>query len=250
MMPTAPRAWHRPVRPWQVALVLGLTVLLWLMFMAAGAGWVMRHGQISTPLNDQPLTMALPRGLNARAEIASPVRAELNIRPLVQLPFDQQVKVSVSQVLNARAQVRSMLPIQTSVHFKGDIAVATQVAMEVPIVAWLPRFTVMLPVSAVVPVDLIVPVNVQVPLVLDMPLQGRLATLLDLPVRTQVSMRLPVSGTVQGRIVNQADFTLLDAPEALALGIRRADITLPLSGVNWVTTDGPARGPASLLLGE
>lgn len=251
-MPAAPvpRGWHRPVRRHHVWLVLGGILLAWLMVVAAGTWHVMRHWQASAKLTNLPVRLSLPAGLKAQADIESAIRTRLDIRPMVNVPFNQQVKVSLDQALDGRATVRTVLPVQTSVHFKGDIPVNTLVALDVPVVSWLPRFKVMLPVVASVPVDLTVPVDVKLPLVLDMPVQGRLAGALSLPIRTQVTMRLPVRGELQGRIVNRADFTLLTSQEAFALDIRHMLMTVPMPRVAWGLADSaeaPPWWPGSLL---
>jgi hypothetical protein len=251
MPPHAPRGWHRPVKRRHVWLVLGGTALLWSVGVAVGTWQVLAHWHAAAPLRNQPVRLSLPPGLKAQADIDSVIRTRLDIRPRIDVPFDQIVKVSIDQTLNARSTVRTMLPVRTSVHFKGDIPVSTQVALDVPVVSWLPRFKVSLPVVTTVPVDIIVPVDVTVPLVLDMPVQGRLAGTLALPVRTRLAMTLPVRGEVQGRIVNRTDFTLLTSDQAFALDIREALITLPLARVSWDLAEGVITPRwASFLLGQ
>lgn len=247
----APRGWHRPVKRRHVWLVLGATALLWSAGVAVATWHVLGHWHAMAPLRDQPVQLSLPAGLKAQADIDSVIRTRLDFRQRIDVPFDQIVKVSVDQTLNARSTVRTALPIKTSVHFKGDIPVNTLVAMDVPVVSWLPRFKVMLPVVTTIPVDLTVPVDVTVPLVLDMPVQGRMAGTLALPVRTRLAMSLPVRGEVVGKIVNRADFTLLTSDQAFALDIRQALITLPLARVSWGLAEGASAPPwMSFLLGE
>ncbi|RZL11067.1 MAG: hypothetical protein EOP40_04040 [Rubrivivax sp.] len=249
--PRAPCGWHRPVKRRHVWLVLGGTALLWSGVVAVGAWQVLSHWHAAAPLRDLPVQLSLPAGVKAQADIGSVIRTRLDIRPRIDVPFDQIVKVSIDQTLNARSTVRTVLPVRTSVHFKGDIPVDTVVQLDVPVVSWLPRFKVTLPVVATIPVDLTIPVDVTVPLVLDMPVQGRLAGTLALPVRTRLAMNLPVRGELQGRIVNRADFTLLTSDQAFALDIRQALITLPLGSVSWGLAEGASAPPwASFLLGQ
>lgn len=219
---------QHPVQRRHMWLMLGLTLLVWIGAAIWAARQVVQQGVATIALSTLPLSLSLPAGLKAHADIASDVHSHLNVRAQVVVPIDQTMHVGLAQTIVTQVALETEVPITTSVRFKGDIPVDTLVALDVPVVSWLPRFQVVVPVKVVVPVDITVPVNTRVPLHLNMPVEARLVSAPPLPIKARLPVEVRVESPVVGRVVNRAGFTVVGPMSALPVGLRAVDIKVPL----------------------
>jgi hypothetical protein len=227
------RGWHRPVRRRDVALVMTSAALIWLA-LVAGAVWQVReHGQSAVALRHQTITLRLPAGMPARAEVHTPLYTRLDTQSKVAVPIDQLVSVQLVNKLNARAVINTTVPVDTSISFDQDIPVSTQVAMKVPVVSWLPAMDVTVPVTFKVPVRLTVPIKVQVPLALDVKVSGQVNDAIKVPVRATMNVSVPIHAKLKADVLNRADFNLVGLQAPFDLRIEQAEVRTPLRDIGW-----------------
>lgn len=229
----APRGWHRPVRRRDVVMVMLGAALLWSTLVAVGAWQVREHWQSAVSLRHQPLTLRLPSGMPALAEVHTPLLTRLDLQSRVAAPIDQVVGVQLMNTLNAQAVINTVVPVSTSVHFEEDIPVSTEVEMKIPVVSWLPAMNVVVPISFSVPVRMTVPIKVQVPVALDVTVTGRVADPVKVPVRTTMNLSVPVHAKLRADVLNVAEFNLVGLQAPFALSIEQADVILPLRDIGW-----------------
>jgi hypothetical protein len=216
-----------------VVLVLLGAALLWLG-LAAGAAWFFwAHWQSVVMLRDQTVTLRLPTGMPARAEVHTPLLTRLDLQSKVDAPIDQVVGVQLLNTLNARATIRTTLPVETRIAFDQDIPVSTEVEMKIPVVSWLPAMNVMVPVTVSVPVHMTVPIQVQVPLNLDVAVTGQVSEAIKVPVRTTMHLSVPVHARLKADVLNVADFNLTGLQDPFDLRIRQAEVRTPLRDIGW-----------------
>lgn len=229
----ARRGWHRPVRRRDVLLVMLGAALLWTALVGAAAWHVRAHWQSVVALRQQPLTLRLPEGMPARAEVHTPLLTRLDTRSKVAAPIDQVVGVQLMNTLNAQAVVNTSVPVDTSIRFEQDIPVSTVVEMKIPVVSWLPAMNVLVPLTFTVPVQMTVPIKVQVPVVLDVKVTAQLAETLKVPVRTTMNVTVPVHARLQADVLNLAEFKLVGLQEPFEVNIDQAEVRTPLSDIDW-----------------
>lgn len=217
---------------------LALTALLWLALIAFALWWLLSHGLLSTALREQAVRLRLPEGLQAQAQVLSPVHADVKVLQHLRVPIAQTVSVSLPQALQAQAQVQTSLPIDTVIRVRQDVPVSATVHARVPVVRWLPAMAVEVPLAFVVPVDLAVPVRVTVPLNLAMDVQVQVPHALPVPIRTALDLRLPVNERLRVDVLRHAGFQWVGQPAPLKLGIAQLPIGQALSAVSWCTTWG------------
>lgn len=207
--------------------------VLWLA-MLAGVAWAVReHGQSIVVLRHQPLTLRLPTGMPARAEVHTPLFTRLDLQSKVAAPIDQVVSVQLLNKLSARAIINTSVPVDTSISFDEDIPVSTEVEMKIPVVSWLPAMNVMVPVTFRVPVHMTVPIKVQVPLALDMAVTGQLTEAIKVPVRATMHLSVPVHAKLRADVLSIADFNLTGLQAPFDLRIEHAEVHTPLRDIGW-----------------
>lgn len=224
---------RRRVRHRDMLAVFALTLLVWLLVVAAGTAYVREHFDAALALHDQAVHLSLPHDMPARAQALTPLSTHLDWSPSVPVPINQTVRVSLPDTLSARAVVNSSTPIDTTVDFAGSIPVTIQLDMLLPVRSWLPRVHVKTPVSLVVPVQLTVPIHAQVPLNLDTLVSARIDQPLDVPLHTTFKVRVPIRTDAQALAVNQTDFLLRSPIDALGVKVQRADVRVPLKAIEW-----------------
>ncbi|MDO9006468.1 MAG: hypothetical protein Q7V20_23745 [Aquabacterium sp.] len=229
----ARRGWHRPVRRRDVALVMTSAALIWVALLAAAAWHVREHWQSVVALRDQTVTLRLPTGMPARAEVHTPLFLRLDTQSKVAVPIDQLVSVQLLNKLSAQAVINTTVPVDTSVSFDQDIPVSTEVEMKIPVVSWLPAMNVMVPVTFKVPVHLTVPIKVQLPLALNVRVTGQVSDPIKVPVRTTMHLSVPVHTKLQADVLNRADFNLVGLQAPFDLRIDQAEVRTPLRDIEW-----------------
>jgi hypothetical protein len=225
--------WHRPVRRRHVVLVMTGVVLVWVV-VVAGAAWTVRERwQTEVSLRHQPVTLRLPTGMPASAQVSTPLLTSLDLQSKIAVPINQMVSVQLMNKLGARATINTSVPVNTSIVFEQDIPVSTEVEMKVPLVSWLPAMNVTVPVNFSVPVHMTVPIQTQVPLSLDMQVTGQLSEALKVPIRTTMHLNVPVHAKLRAEVLSQADFNLVGLQAPFELMIDQAHVRLPLSDLSW-----------------
>lgn len=219
--------WHRPVSLRSLLLVGGLVLMIWLMLMLAAVWFVYTQLDARMALQDQPVTLRLPAGLQAQAVVEHPVRTRVDVRPRVSVPVHQTLQAQVDDVLLLRAGFDAVLPVTTTVKVDQVVPVKTELSMQVPLVGWLPPFDVTLPVTLDVPFKAEVPVNVRVPIHFDALVSGELRGPIAAPIDTVFHLRPQVHGEVNARLRGQMDFVVQDAMPPLHLTIERARLFMP-----------------------
>lgn len=225
----APRGWNRPVRPGALLVVGAVVLLVWGCLMVAATWFVYAHLDAIVDLRQQPVALRLPEGLQALAEVSAPVQTRVDLAPRVVVPLRQTLAVEVSDSLQARARLQTRVPVDTVVHVAQSVPVRTSLQLSVPVVSWLPRFEVTVPLVLDLPVKLDVPIQLQVPLDLDVLASGELRAPLQVPLDVNLPLRPEVRGELQVGIGRQMAFRLLGPMPTMPVTIERARLNLPFS---------------------
>lgn len=236
--------WHRPVRRRHVVLVLGTVMLCWAASVAGAAWYVRTNWETAVAMRHQALTLRLPTGMPARAQVSTPLYTQLDVQSKLAVPIDQMVGVQLMNKLGAQAVITTTVPVDTTVAFDQDIPVSTEVEMKVPLVSWLPAMEVMVPVRFSVPVHMVVPVRLSLPLALDVHVAGELNTPLKVPIRTTLNLKVPVHARLKAEVLNRADFNLVGLQKPFDLAIDQAQVRVPLSGISWCRRQGADCAPS------
>lgn len=225
----APRGWHRPVRPVALVVVGGAVLLLWLALMLAATWYVYARWEAVIDLRHQPVQLRLPAGMNALAEVQAPLHTRLDIVPRVKVPLRQALSAEVSDSLQAQVQLRTVVPVATRVRVEQTVPVNTSLQLSVPVLSWLPRFEVAVPLTVAVPVRLDLPVRLEVPLALDAHVSGELRAPLQVPLDMVLDLRPEVHADVAVTVSRQMAFRLLGPMPPMPLHIEQASLRLPFS---------------------
>lgn len=237
-LPPAPRGWKRPVRPVALMVVGGAVLLIWLALMTVSVWYFYEHWEARLTLHNQDVSLRLPGGMQALAEVSAPIQTRINMRPLVHVPIKQTMAVQLPDHLQARVKLNTVLPVDTTVNVDMLVPVNTTLSLSVPLHAWLPHIKVTLPLTVNLPVHMVVPVKAQVPVDLDMVVSGDLPPLLNVPIDTTFDLRPEVKGRIQARMVNQTAFSLVSPVEPFGVRIEQAHLRVPFN-LTVLTQRGP-----------
>lgn len=239
----APRGWHRPVRPVALLLVGGAVLLLWLALMLAATWYVHARWDALIDLREQPVRLRLPAGLNALAEVQGPLRTRLDIAPHVRVPLRQTLSAEVSDSLEAQVRLHTVVPVATRVRVEQTVPVRTSLQLSVPVLSWLPRFEVTVPLTVAVPIRLDVPVRLDVPLDLDAHVSGALRAPLQVPLDVVLDLRPEVHADLAVAVSRQMAFRLLGPMAPMPLRIEQARLRLPFSQPSLRQREARAAAP-------
>ncbi len=224
-----PRGWHRPVRPVALIVVGAGVLLVWGGLMLAATWYVYARWDAIVELRDHPVKLRLPEGLQAMAEVSAPLQAHVNLSPRVRVPLRQTLSVELSDSLQAQTRLRATVPVDTVLHVEQSVPVRTSLSLSVPVVSWLPRFEVTVPVALDLPVKVDVPVKLEVPLDMDVLASGELHAPLQVPLDVDLNLRPQVRGPLPVQIHRQMAFRLLGPMQPMPVLIERARLSLPFS---------------------
>lgn len=223
------RGWNRPVRP--AALVwVGIAVLLtWLALVTASVWYLYGHWESRLALRNQGVRLRLPEGMAAVAEVNAPLRTHVVLQPLVRVPVRQTVSAKISDQLQARVVLHTVLPVETVVTVDQVVPVKTTLQTSVSLHRWLPRIPVTVPLSLSLPLRMNVPVKASVPVDLDMQVSGNLPPTLQVPIDTVFALRPQVHADIVARIVSETAFRLHGPPPSFDVTIERANLSAPFN---------------------
>lgn len=224
-----PRGWNRPVRPAALVVVGAAVLLVWGGLLVAATLYVYARWDALVDLHQQPVTLRLPDGLEAWAEVSAPLHTKLALSPRVVVPVQQTLAVELSDSLHARTRLKTSVPVETVVHVEHTVPVRTTLRLSVPVLSWLPSFDVAVPLTLDLPVKLDVPIKLDVPLNLDVLATGQLTAPLKVPLDLRLPLRPEVRGDIQASVSGRMAFRLLGAMPPMPLVIEQAHLSLPFS---------------------
>lgn len=228
-VPPSPRGWNRPVRPVALVLVGAGVLLVWGALMLAATWYVYARWDAIVELRDHPVKLRLPDGLQAMAEVSAPLQAQVNLAPLVRVPLRQTLAIELSDSLQAQARLQARVPVDTVLHVEQRVPVRTALQLSVPVVSWLPRFEVTVPVALDLPIQVDVPVKLDVPLDMDVLASGELQAPLQVPLDIDLRLRPEVRGPLAVQISRQMAFRLMGPMPPMPVSIEHARLSLPFS---------------------
>lgn len=221
------RGWNRPVRP-VALLVVGSTVLLiWLMLTALAVWYFYAFWEARMTMYNQAVRLRLPAGMVSVAKVTSPLRTRLDMRPLVRMPIKQVIPAQISDHLQARVQMQTTLPVDTSVAVDQMVPVKTTLSMKVSVWRWLPSIPVTLPITLDMPLRMTVPIKADVPVNLDLEVSGELPPVINIPIDATFMLRPRIKGAIEARMVSQTAFSLMAPVEPFPMTIERTDLRVP-----------------------
>lgn len=225
----SPRGWNKPVRPVALLLVGGAVLLIWLVWIAVAVWSFYEHWQVAIDLRQQPVTLRLPSGMEAMAQIVSPVRTHVDLQPRLRIPIQQVVPVQLPHEVQAQVHVKAVLPLETTVVVDQVLPIRTTVSTSVSLLSWLPRLPLTIPVHVDMPVHMAVPVKVDVPVDLDVSAKGELPPVQRVPVRATFDVHPHVVFDVTPHVLSQTAFTLTGQMDPIPLRIEEARLHVPFN---------------------
>jgi hypothetical protein len=226
-MTAAPRGWNRPVKPGALIVVSVIVLLVWLAVVGSAVWYFYETWEARFTLRDQPVQLRLPTGMKASADVASPIRTRIDLRPRLVLDLDQTMPVRITDSLIAHATLNTILPIDTSVQVDTVVPVSTTLDLSVSIKSWLPRVQVSVPLTLNLPVRMTVPIRTEVPISLDIDASGELPPALDVPVRATFVLHPEIRADIDVRMDATTLFSLTGPMAPFDVRIARADVRLP-----------------------
>lgn len=229
MTTAVPRGWNRPVRPVALLTVGAAVLLAWLVIMGVSVWYFYAHWEARLTLHNQDVTLRLPAGMPAMAEINSPLKTRIALSPLIHVPLKQMLVAQLSDQIQAKVKLKTVLPIDTTVNVDQVVSVTTTLSMLVPLRSWLPKINVTLPLTVNVPVHLVVPIKLDLPVDLDLLVGGDLPPTLNVPVDATFDVRPEVKGLIEARIQTLTEFKLISPVEPIPVRIEQAHLRVPFN---------------------
>jgi len=222
-----PGGWHRPISLKSLLVVGSVVLVVWLALMLAAVGFVYTQLDARMDLREQPVTLRLPAGLQAQAQLQQPVRTRIDLRPWVSVPVRQRLQAQVDDTLLTRTTLETTVAVDTVVQVDQVVPVRTELSMRVPLVGWLPAFDVTMPVTLNLPFKAEVSVRAQVPVRFDALVSGELRSPIEVPLETVFRLRPEIHQEVLAQVRGQMDFVVKDAMPPMPLTIERARLLVP-----------------------
>jgi hypothetical protein len=226
---TQRRGWHRPVKPVALLLVSAGVLLVWLALLVVTVWYVYERWEAHVTLRQQAVLLRLPAGMQAQAQVQSPLRTTLNLRPWLHVPIKQELDVALTDHLQAQVQLHAVLPVHTQVVVDQMVLVRTTMALSLKIKSWLPAVAVEVPVDVLLPVHMVVPIDAQIPVTLDVQVSGALPATIRVPLDAQFDVRPAIKGDITARVLSLTDFKLMAPSEPFPLTIEQADLRVPFN---------------------
>ncbi len=219
--------WNRPVRPRALIAASGVVLLVWGLLSALGWWAVYAFWEIHLTLRDQPVSLRLAPGLQARAEIDMPIQTHLDWHPTFKVPVKQVLNLRMQDALMAQVALRTHLPVSAVIEVNHVVPLQTQVNMNLRLRSWLPEVPVSLPVTVQLPVRMQVPVKADLPLNLSLQVSGEWPDQLVVPIDTAFDVRTHLQTPITVRLTRRTVFEMLGPVDPMALRIAEAHVRLP-----------------------
>lgn len=224
--------------------------LILLGAMAGGAligWWLFNHMDAHLLLQDQAVTIRLPKPVQVQAEVPQGLDVLLHGKLATTVPIDQSITVPISDTLHVVADFDHDVPIKMTVPIHQSIPVDQVIHVDSKVDVVVLGHTIRLPVKgdipvmAQVPVSLDVPVDQSVRLRFSAPIDARLNQSLHVPVKTNVSTTIALSGQLHVPVQSaiQASVTIAGPLDAV---LTHADLKLPLHTLSLGLDSTPAAG--------
>lgn len=223
----SPRGWNRPIRPVALVLVGGAVLLIWLGLMVGTVLYFYEHWEARLSLNEHPVRLRLPEGLEALAEVSSPIRSRLSLQPELRLPLRQSIQAQLSDHVQAKVTLHTTLPVNTSVTIDQVVPVKTTLSMSVALRSWLPRIPVTLPVTLDLPLKMTVPIKADIPVDLDVVASANLPPMLNIPVDQVFTLRPQIKADIEASLLSRTAFALVSPLAPFDVVIAHADLRVP-----------------------
>ncbi len=215
-----------------MVITVVLAAACWVAAVLAGVWWFRGHWLTAIQVHDQPLALSLPSGLLASADVHSTVHTLLKATPRIVVPLDQRVSVRLPGEIGGSTRIETTVPVDTEVSYAAEVPVKTEVTMDVPIVSWLPRMTVMLPLAFSVPVKVTVPFKTNLPIALDLQVIAAIPGALDLPLKTRLTLDVPLRQAIAAEVLSRTQFHLLSGIEYMPVMISETTLRMPLQDLS------------------
>lgn len=225
----AARGWNRPIRPLALVLVGGAVLLSWLVLISVAVWYFYAFWEARLTMRHQAVRLRLPVGMVAMAEVGSPVRTRLDMRPVVHMPVKQTVPAQMTDHVHAQVQLQTVLPVDTLVEVDRVVPVTTTLELSVSLRSWLPSIPVILPVTLNLPLQMSVPIKTSLPIKLELTVGGELPPVINVPIDATFTVRPHIQSAIEARMISHAAFSLMAPIEPFPMTIARTDLRVPFS---------------------
>lgn len=225
--------WHRPVHTRDLVALLSAAVVSWLLIVSIELYFLLPYVGFRVDLHDQAMSLRLPENMQGTGEVRSSIPVQLKLDKAVKLPINQLANVKIDQAMPARAKVSAMVPVHTSVRFKQEIPVETELHMMVPVRSWLPPVPASMPVKLSVPVDIELPIDMSFPFEIDKLAVATMPEAAMIPLKTEFNAVVRVDQAVNVDVLGAAEFTLLTPLNAVPVRIEQASLNFSLADLGW-----------------
>lgn len=217
--------------------VAGLSLLVVLTCVIGGALGVLLYLRLVVDLDvsQQRISLRLPDGLRAQADIKDPVPIRIDGMVSATVPIDQTFQLPLRGTYVAQVAFNADIPLKTRVTYTGSIPIRAFADLRgstalVVDSRFLPKFDLLarVPLNFDLPVTLSVPIDTRIALVYRGPLSFTLNQNLALPIRTMVKTTFPLHRDAQAPVLARVGLQVHAPAAAIPLVIEQATLSLPL----------------------
>lgn len=218
--------------------VVGLSLVVALTCLLGGALGVLLYLRLVVDLDvsQQRLSLRLPDGLRAQADIKDPVPIRIDGMVSATVPIAQTFQLPLRGSYVAQVAFNADIPLKTRVTYTGSIPVRAFADLRgstalVVDSRFLPKFDLMarVPLNFDLPVTLTVPIDTRIALAYRGPLSFTLNQNLALPIHTVVQTQFPLHRDAQAPVLARVGLQVHAPTTAIPLVIEQAALRLPLS---------------------
>lgn len=185
-------------------------------------------------LANQKASITLPKPVDLKADVLSPLDITLNGKISTTVPIDQRVIVPVDDTLHVTATLDHDVPIRMTVPIRDTIPVDQTVHVDSKIgVEVMGRLLTLpikgdIPVKTRIPVSLDVPVDQMVHLKFTAPADVKLLQSLNVPLKAEIRTTIPLHSDLSVP-VKSALFARVSTPDAIDGMLTVPKLQIPLS---------------------
>ena len=227
---------QRAVTARAATLAVGLTLLvyllfLWLFFQLA-AGWA----KARLPLTQVPMAMQLPKYMPVRSSVNNELHAEVDQVLDVAVPVNQWVMGNFPRELSLEADLNTVVNLKTVINYQATVPVAATFELMVPLnnPLWPIEVPVKLPMQFAVPVSFQVPIDHQLPVNMTLPVLARIPEPVPVKLQALLHSQVPLKATLRAAVVSEAVAQLVVPTAPVKLFLERADLDVAIADVSLV----------------
>lgn len=227
---------HRPVTARVATLAVGMTLVVYLLFLWLFFTVAQDWAKARLPLLQVPMAMQLPKYMPVRSTVNNVLHADVDQILEVTVPVNQWVMGNFPREISLEVDLDTVVTLQTVINYQAMVPVSATFELMVPLnnPLWPIEVPAKLPLTFAVPVNFQVPIQHELPVNMTLPVLARIPEPVPVKLQTTLDSKVPVKAALQANVASEAVAQLMVPTAPVQLFLDKADLQLAISDVSLV----------------